>query len=133
MVSSMLHAGTIFLTRLITMLMSRRFGAGSMSPSWLVMMCLTGVLVRTCCSVLAKFSRMTMAFAPESFNWCSSSRGVYSGLTLTTVMPARRIPNNATGYCSRFGDMMATRSPRSMPGRPCRNAAKSRDSRSTSA
>ena len=30
----------------------------------------------TSASVLAKFSRTTIASAPESFNWCSSSRGV---------------------------------------------------------
>ena len=47
--------------------------------------CLTGVAGSTACSVAAKFSRMTMASAPLSFNWCSSSRGVYSGLTLTTT------------------------------------------------
>jgi hypothetical protein len=34
---------------------------------------------------VAKFSRMTMAVAPESFSWCSSSRAVYSGLTFTQV------------------------------------------------
>ena len=75
---------------------------------------------------------MTIALAPESFSWCCSSRGVYSGLTFTTVMPARRMPKIATGYCSRFGDMMATRSPLAMPGSPCRKAANSRDSRSSS-
>ena len=28
------------------------------------------------CRTLAKFSAITMAFAPESLSWCSSSRGV---------------------------------------------------------
>ena len=36
------------------------------------------------------------------------------GLTLTTVMPARSMPNTAMGYCSRFGIITATRSS------PCR-------------
>jgi hypothetical protein len=39
----------------------------------------------TCCKVVAKFSTMTMTLAPESLSWCSSSRGVYSGLTFTTT------------------------------------------------
>ena len=46
---------------------------------------LVGTASITCCSVAAKFSTMTIALAPESFSWCSSSRGVYSGLTLTTT------------------------------------------------
>ena len=133
MAPSMRQSGTIFFTFLMTKLTIQRLGTGSRSPSCVVITCSTGVFLITCCRVLAKFSTMTMALAPESFNWCSSSRGVYSGLTLTTVMPARRMPNSATGYCSRLGDMMATRSPLAMPGSPCRNAAKSRDSRSSSA
>ncbi len=119
-VPPMCQAGTIFLTFLITKLTSRRLWPGSRSPTWVVITCSTGVLFTTCCRTLAKFSRMTMARAPESFSWCSSSRGVYIGLTLTTVMPARRMPNSATGYCSRFGDMIATRSPRAIPGSDCR-------------
>ena len=47
--------------------------------------CLICVLAMHFCSVAAKFSMMTMALAPESFIWCSSSRAVYSGLTLTTT------------------------------------------------
>jgi hypothetical protein len=47
---------------------------------------------------------MTMVSAPESFSWCSSSRGVYSGLTLTTVQPARRCrippPDTAADWAS---------------------------------
>ena len=38
--------------------------------------CLTAVLAITCCTVVAKFSRTMIASAPESFSWCSSSRGV---------------------------------------------------------
>ena len=133
MARSMRQAGTIFFTLLMTKLTSQRFGIGSRSPTWVVITCSTGVLASTSCSVWAKFSTMTMALAPESFSWCSSSRGVYSGLTFTTVMPARRMPNSATGYCRRFGAMMATRSPLAMPGSPCRNAAKSRESLSSSA
>ena len=93
MAPSMCHAGTIFLTCLMTKLTSQRFGIGSRSPICVVITCSTGVLPMTCCRDWAKFSTMTMALAPESFNWCSSSRGVYSGLTLTTVIPARRMPN----------------------------------------
>jgi hypothetical protein len=52
-----------------------------------------------------------MASAPESLSWCSSSRGVYSGLTLTTVQPARSTPASTAGYCSTLGIMMATRLP----------------------
>ncbi len=48
-------------------------------------------------------------------------------------MPARRIPNSATGYCNRFGAMIATRSPGPSPGSDCRYAAKSRERRSHSA
>lgn len=92
----------------------------------------TSVRSSTCCSVVAKFSTTTMARAPESLSWCSSSRGVYSGLTFTTVIPARSVPNSATGYCSRFGIMIATRSPLRSPGIDCRNAPKSRLSRSRS-
>ena len=62
---------------------------------------------------VAKFSSTMMASAPESLSWNSSSRGVYSGLTFTTVQPARRMAAIATGYCSTFGIMMATRAPRS--------------------
>ena len=37
---------------------------------------LVGTAAITCCSTLAKFSMMTIALAPESLSWCSSSRGV---------------------------------------------------------
>ena len=63
-----------------------------------------------CSSVCAKFSMMTMALAPESWSWCSSSRGVYSGLTLTND------DGRAQDGCHRhrvlrhaLGIMMATR------------------------
>ena len=49
-------------------------------------------------SVLAKFSSTTIASAPESLSWCSSSRGVYSGLTFTTTNPARKIAAMVTMY-----------------------------------
>ena len=127
------QAGTIFFTVLTTKLTIQRFGIGNRSPTCVVIRCCSAVFFHTCCSVAAKFSTTTMALAPESCNWCSSSFGVYSGLTLTTIMPARRMPNSATGYCSRFGDMIATRSPLAIPGKPCRKAAKSRDSLSSSA
>ena len=47
-----------------------------MSPIWVVTTVFTFVRPITSSSVLAKFSRMTIASAPESFSWCSSSRGV---------------------------------------------------------
>ena len=37
---------------------------------------LTAVCPITSCKTCAKFSRTTIAFAPESFSWCSSSRAV---------------------------------------------------------
>ena len=77
--------------------------------------CFTSVSGSASCSTAAKFSSTTMASAPESLSWNSSSRGLYSGLTFTTVMPARRMPAIATGYCSTFGIMMATRAPRLQP------------------
>ena len=81
--------------------------------------CLTWVPAMQACSVAAKFSMMTMAFAPESLSWCSSSRGVYSGLTLTTTKPARSTAATAIGYCGTLGIISATRSPRCRP-RVCR-------------
>ncbi len=54
---------------------------------------------------------MTMALAPESLSWCSSSRAVYSGLTFTTTKPARSTAATATGYWGTLGIMRATRSP----------------------
>ena len=68
MAPSMRQSGTIFFTFLITKLTSQRFGSGSMSPTWVVITCLTGVFPRTCCRTPAKFSTMTMTFAPESCN-----------------------------------------------------------------
>ena len=51
----------------------------------------------------ARWARTTSTVAPELFSWCSSSGGVYIGLTLTTTRPARQVPKRATGYWSRFG------------------------------
>lgn len=47
--------------------------------------CRTAVRSITSARVWAKFSRITMAVAPESLSWCSSSRAVYSGFTFTQV------------------------------------------------
>ena len=105
------YSGTIFLTLRTTKLTSRPLAKPSMSPIAQTTTVLVGTLSTTCCSVVAKFSRMKIASAPESLSWCSSSRGVYSGLTLTTVQPARSTPASTTGYCSTFGIMMATRLP----------------------
>ncbi len=70
------QAGTIFFTRRTTRLTIVPFTVPSMSPIEATMMCLTLVFATQDCSVAAKFSRMTIASAPESFSWCSSSRGV---------------------------------------------------------
>ncbi|MCY1222587.1 hypothetical protein D9M68_842410 [compost metagenome] len=70
------HAGTIFLTLRTTKLTIAPFSPPSMSPMLATTTCLTGVRASTACSVAAKFSRMTMASAPLSLSWCSSSRGV---------------------------------------------------------
>ena len=52
------------------------FGKPSMSPIEASTTFLVGTFAITCCSTLAKFSRITIALAPESLSWCSSSRGV---------------------------------------------------------
>ncbi len=72
--------------------------------------------------VAAKFSTTNRISAPESISWCSSSRAVYSGLTLTIVQPARSAPNRHTGYCRMLGIISATREPFLQPC-PCSHAA----------
>ena len=57
----------------------------SRSPIDAITTCCTLVWSTTSARVWAKFSRMTMAVAPESLSWCSSSRAVYSGFTFTQV------------------------------------------------
>ena len=52
------------------------FGKPIMSPIAASTTFWLGTEASTFCSVAAKFSRMTMTLAPESFSWCSSSRGV---------------------------------------------------------
>ncbi|MOA20389.1 hypothetical protein D3C78_1408300 [compost metagenome] len=98
-------------------------------PSWSPMAhsttCLTAVAAMQACSVVAKFSMMTMALAPESLSWCSSSGAVYRGFTLTTTKPARSTAATATGYCGILGIISATRSPLTSPS-PCRYAARAR-------
>src|SRR5207253_10188989 len=84
----------------------------------------------TCSSTCAKFSSTTMAVAPESLSWCSSSGAVYSGLVLTTISPARRAPKSTIGYCRVFGSMTAMRSPFRKPA-CCSQAAKARVSSSS--
>ena len=75
----------------------------------------TSVFAMTASSVCAKFSSTTMTVAPESASWCCSSRAVYSGLTLTTTPPTRRMAPMATRYCGTLGIITATRSPRWTP------------------
>ena len=125
------NAGTIFLTWRTTKFTRLPLAKPSMSPMEATTTCSTAVRASTCCSVLAKFSRMMMALAPESRSWCSSSRGVYSGLTLTTTKPARSTAAIATGNCSTLSIMSATRSPFFRP-RDCSQAATARDISSTS-
>ena len=114
------YSGTCFFTWRSTKFASRPFGNPSRSPMPVTITVSTPVSPITCCSVCAKFSKITMAFAPESFSWCSSSRGVYSGLVFTTVRPARNAAVIATGYCSTFGSMIAMRSPLRRPATCCR-------------
>ncbi len=54
MAPSMRHAGTIFLTCLMTKLTSQRFGIGSRSPICVVITCSTAVLPMTCCRDLGE-------------------------------------------------------------------------------
>jgi len=125
-----LKAGTIFFTRRTTWLTRAPFTRPSMSPMLASTTVFVGTWSITWARVAAKFSRMMMALAPESLSWCSSSRGVYSGLTLTTTRPARRMAATATGYCGTLGIMTATRSPRCRP-LPCSQAASAREASST--
>ena len=115
----MRQGGTIFFTRFTTKLAMRDFGNPSMSPIWVVTTVFTFVRPMTSWSVPAKFSRITIASAPESFSWCSSSLGVYRGLQLTPTSPARSAPKMATGYWRRLGIMSATRAPLPRPAAFC--------------
>ena len=108
------YAGIIFFTR-----RSTRSTISPLNPSSSPMVVTIGmrifVLPITSCSVCAKFSTMTITSAPESFSWCSSSRAVYSGLTLTIVQPARIAPKRHTGYWRMLGIISATRLPFRQP------------------
>jgi hypothetical protein len=70
------QAGISFLTWRTTVLISSRLSVGSASPSCVTSTWRTRVWAITGASVAAKFSRMTIASAPESASWCDSSRGV---------------------------------------------------------
>ncbi len=70
------QGGTIFFTCLTTAFVRRRLTGGSRSPTCVVTTTRTRVARITCSSVCAKFSSTTMATAPLSLSWCSSSRGV---------------------------------------------------------
>jgi acyl-CoA synthetase (AMP-forming)/AMP-acid ligase II len=69
-------SGTIFLTLRTTKLTSSPLRKPSESPMAQTTATLVGTLSATSWNTLAKFSRMKIASAPESFSWCSSSRGV---------------------------------------------------------
>jgi len=125
--------GTIFFMCFTAKLTSGPLGNPSWSPIEVTITCSMRVLPIASCSVAAKFSSTTMLLAPESSSWCCSSRAVYSGLTLTTVKPARNAPNNAIGYCSRLGSMIARRSPLPSFHSFARKAAKRALCRSSSA
>ena len=92
-----------------------------MSPMEAMQTCWMGVCSMTSARVWAKFSRITMAVAPESLSWCSSSRAVYSGFTFTQVKPARSTPAMVTPNCGTLGSMMATRASGARP-RLCSHA-----------
>ncbi|MNN85436.1 hypothetical protein D3C81_2027240 [compost metagenome] len=94
----------------------------------MTMTCLTWVLGTTFSARWAMLARHTNALAPESLNWCSISRVVYSGLVLTTISPARMAPNTATGYCMTLGSCTAMRSPGFRSVCCCSQAANAPDS-----
>ncbi len=71
-----LHGGTIFLRCFTTQLTMSALGKPCRSPIWVVTTVRTFVRPITSWSVFAKFSRITIAVAPASLSWCSSSRGV---------------------------------------------------------
>ena len=79
------YAGTILARWRTAKVIQRPYQAPSRSPMEAITTCCTAVWSITSASVCAKFSRMTMAVAPESLSWCSSSRAVYSGFTFTHV------------------------------------------------
>ncbi len=81
---------------------------------------LSFVLPMTSATVLDTPLKTMMVSTPASLSWCSSSRGVYSGLTFTCTAPARMMPRNAIGKTSRFGVITAIRSPFFTPSLFCR-------------
>lgn len=84
--SGSLYAGAISVARCRTArVIQEPYRPPRRSPIDATTTCFNAVRSMTCSSVAPKFSRMTMAVAPESFSWCSSSRAVQSGLTLTQV------------------------------------------------
>jgi hypothetical protein len=76
MASASVYAGTIFLTLRTTKLTTVPLSMPNRSPMLATTTCFTCVVAITCSSVAAKFSRITMASAPESISWCDNSRGV---------------------------------------------------------
>ncbi len=120
------YFGIIFFTRRSTRSTIRPLKPRS-SPIDVTTVCRTFVLPTTSATTLAKFSTHTSTSAPESLSWCSSSRGVYSGFTLTTVQPTRSAPNRQTGYWMMLGIISATRVPFLHPI-PCSHAPNAADS-----
>ena len=70
----------------------------SKSPMAAITTRLTLLPVMTFSRVCAKFSKITTVSAPLSLSRCLSSWEVYSGLTLTTTAPMRKMANKHTGY-----------------------------------
>ncbi|OQC07016.1 MAG: hypothetical protein BWX79_01966 [Alphaproteobacteria bacterium ADurb.Bin100] len=103
------------------------------SPGATVITVLMPAWAATSASVGVEPLKMTRVSLPESWSWCSSSRGVYSGFTFTCTAPARKMPMQATGKASRLGSITAMRSPFFTPRRCCSQAANAADWRSTSA
>jgi hypothetical protein len=103
------------------------------SPGATVITVLMPALAATSASVGVEPLKMMMVSLPESFSWCSSSRGVYSGLTFTCTAPARRMPMQAMGKAIRLGSITAMRSPFFTPSVCCSQAQNAPDRRSTSA
>ena len=130
---SSLNGGTIFLSLRTTKFVTQRFSGGRQSPTEDSTTVSIEVAGKAFARVAAKFSSTTIARAPLSASWCSSSRTVYSGLTLTTTSPALSTPSMTIGDCNRFGIMTATRSPRSSPASPVSHAARAFDLESNSA
>ncbi len=103
--------GTNLLMYFTTTSTKSPFTVPSISPICVTIMCFAGRCGRIVWRWLAKLDKISTAVTPASLNWCSISRGVYSGFVLTTIRPAFNAPMKATGNWSRLGIWIAMRSP----------------------